>query len=260
MPPSQDHVETPRQIPGGATSPGLLLAFVLRDCDVHGAARGVVRAVAALDRDGVDAPVPGTGTFGAQINGQVARDLPVGTRVAIADGGNVVTRDDVELKDRILRTKDGRAVATIKENTWYARTRQWHQVRPNLVRRERQAMHRFYPNLNMSTTPTGDLCWQGSVTTWTGNAYEIMLQYPARFPYAPPKAFVVNPKIPQSRHIYKDGHLCLFHKDDKAWQMETTAATMMSWVSLWLHCFEVWQETGTWPRREADDLVITTDY
>ena len=180
--------------------------------------------------------------------------------VGIADGGNVVTRDEVELKDRVLRTPDGRAVATIKENTWYARTRQWHQVRPNLVRREQQAMRRFYPNLDMSTAPNGDLCWQGSVTTWTGKAYQIMLQYPARFPYAPPRAFVTNPKISQSRHIYKDGHLCLFHKDDKAWQMETTAATMMSWVSLWLHCFEIWQETGTWPRREADDFVITTDY
>lgn len=181
--------------------------------------------------------------------------------VAIDDGGNVVTRGDVELKDGVLRTIDGgKAVATIKENTWYARTRQWHQVRPTLVRRERQAMHRFYPNLSLKTAPSGDLYWQGSVTTWTGNDYEIRVQYPARFPYAPPKAFVVNPKIPQSRHIYKDGHLCLFHKDDKAWEMETTAATMMSWVSLWLHCFEVWQETGTWPRREADDFVITTDY
>ena len=180
--------------------------------------------------------------------------------VGIDDGGNVVTRDDVELKDRVLRTKDGRAVATIKENTWYARTRQWHQVKPNLARRERQAMHRFYPDFNMNTTPSGDLCWQGSVTTWTGNAYEILIQYPARFPFVPPRAFVLNPKIPKSRHIYEDGHLCLFHKDDKAWQQETTAATMMTWVSLWLHCFEVWQETGTWPRREADDFVITTNY
>ena len=37
--------------------------------------------------------------------------------VAIDGGGNVVTRGDVELKDGILRTKDGKAVATIKETT-----------------------------------------------------------------------------------------------------------------------------------------------
>ena len=182
--------------------------------------------------------------------------------VAVDSIGNVVTTDEVELgPDGVLRTiKDHRSVATIKNTTWYARTRQWHQVRPNLVRRERQAMLRFYPDLQLGSTSSGDFCRKGLVSTWTGNSYEILLQYPARFPYVPPKAYILNPKIVQSRHIYKDGHLCLFHTDDKAWQMETTAATMMSWVSLWLHCYEVWIGKGVWPRKEADDFVITPNY
>ena len=106
----------------------------------------------------------------------------------------------------------------------------------------------------------GDFCWEGPVSTWFGNEYEVRLRYPTNYPFLPPKAFVTNPKIEQSRHIYEDGHLCLFHKDDKVWQPETTGATVMSWVALWLHCYERWVETGEWPRREHDTLVITTNY
>ena len=121
-------------------------------------------------------------------------------------------------------------------------------------------MHRLYPNMELETNSDGFITWQGTLTTWSQNSYEVQLHYPMSFPFAPPKVFVISPKIPESRHIYEDGHLCLFHKDDKAWQPRTSAATMMSWVSLWLHCYEVWQETGTWPRPEADEFVITPNY
>ena len=181
-------------------------------------------------------------------------------QVGISKDGTVVTRDDVVVHNGVLRTKDDKAVATIKENTWYVRRHQWHTVKPKLLQREQQAMRRFYPNLEMAKAADGDLYWKGSVSTWTGNDYEIMLRYPHRFPFAPPRAFVMNPKIKQSRHIYPDGHLCLFHTDDKAWQPETTAATVMTWVSLWLHCYEAWKDSGVWPRQEADELLITTDY
>jgi len=180
--------------------------------------------------------------------------------VGISMDGTVVGRDDVELRGKVLTTKDGKPVATIKENIWYAKPKQWYRVKTRLLRQEQQAMHRFYPNLGMDTTPDGDMYWKGLVTTWTGSGYEVQLVYPDAFPYKPPKAYVVNPKIQESRHIYPDGHLCLFHKDDKSWEPKTTAATVMSWVSLWLHCYEVWLETGEWPRREHDEIVITTQY
>ena len=180
--------------------------------------------------------------------------------VGISMDGTVVGRDDVELKDKVLQTKDGKPVSTIKENIWYAKPKQWYRVKSRLLRQEQQAMRRFYPALQLQNDPNGDLFWQGAVTTWTGNDYEIQLRYPDSFPYRPPKAYVINPKIEQSRHIYPDGHLCLFHKDDKTWEPNTTGATVMSWISLWLHCYEVWLETGTWPRKEHDDMVISTDY
>lgn len=190
---------------------------------------------------------------------QVVEDIE-NEKVGIGPGGTVVTREDVSVKNGVIQDKEGHTVATIKKQTWYARRRQWHTVKPQLLRKEQQAMNRLYPNMELATEPDGDVTWQGTITTWTQNNYVVQLRYPMAFPYAPPKVFVISPKIPKSRHIYEDGHLCLFHKDDKAWQPRTTAATMMSWVSLWLHCYEVWQETGTWPRPEADDFVITPNY
>ena len=180
--------------------------------------------------------------------------------VAIDADGTVVVADEVELKNRELRTKDGKAVATIKPNIWYAKPKQWYRVRPPLLRQEKQVMRRLYPKFQVDTTSEGDCFWQGVVTTWGGKEYEVRLVYPAAFPYRPPKVFVVNPKIKRSRHIYPDGHLCLFHKEDNTWEPNTTAATAMSWASLWLHCYEAWLETGHWPRKEHDDFVITTNY
>ena len=159
-----------------------------------------------------------------------------------------------------MTTHDRRPVATIKENTWYVSSKQWYRVKPQLLEREQKAMARFYPSMNLGFESNGNASWEGAIVTWSGKSYKIALRYPPVFPYRAPLAYVVNPKIEESRHIYPDGHLCLFHKDDKAWQVNTTGATVMSWVTLWLHCYEAWRESGHWPRPEADQMVITPKY
>ncbi len=174
--------------------------------------------------------------------------------------GTVIGTDQIEIKGDSIVTKDGHPVATIKENTWYTSPKQWHRVKAQLLNQERQAMGRFYPNMSLMFTNDGNAHWTGEIVTWSGKSYSVKLSYPAVFPYRPPNAYVMSPKIIRSRHIYPDGHLCLFHKDDKAWQINTTGATVMSWVSLWLHCYEAWRDTGIWPRPEADELEISPAY
>jgi len=174
--------------------------------------------------------------------------------------GTVIGTDEITIKGDSIITKDGYPVATIKENTWYASPKQWYRVKNQLLLQEKQAMGRFYPNMNLDFSKDENAHWNGTVTTWSGKSYSVRLSYPAVFPYRPPKAYILDPKIERSRHIYPDGHLCLFHKDDKAWQINTTGATVMSWVSLWLHCYEAWLETGDWPRPEADELEISPAY
>ena len=187
--------------------------------------------------------------------------------VAAMDSGDVVVSmgtligtDEIELKGNVLTTHDGRPVATIKENTWYVSSKQWHRIRPQLLDREQKAMALFYPFMQLNFESKDNASWDGDIVTWSGNRYEVSLRYPPVFPYRAPLAYVVNPKIKESRHIYPDGHLCLFHTDDKAWQVNTTGATVMSWVTLWLHCYEAWRESGHWPRPEADQIVISPKY
>ncbi|MDP6454114.1 MAG: hypothetical protein QF898_12450 [SAR202 cluster bacterium] len=186
--------------------------------------------------------------------------------IVIDPMGQVVEKSKVRAQDGTLVTEDGERVANIKPTVWYARpsqtkrAKQWHEIKPKLLQREQQAVASMYPGMKMGTTKAGSKFWAGALSTNTGNTYAVRIQYPPNFPYMPPKAYVTNPKIEESRHIYKDGHLCLFHKDDKVWQAQTTAATVVSWAALWLHCYEVWKETGEWPRPERDQVVVKTEY
>ena len=182
------------------------------------------------------------------------------SEIVIDPMGQVVDKSKVRTKDGTLVTDTGERVANIKDTIWYARPKQWHEIKPRLLQREQQAVASMYPGMKLGTTRAGSKFWSGVLTTNTGNTYAVRIQYPPNFPYLPPKAYVTNPKIEESRHIYKDGHLCLFHKDDKVWQAQTTAATVVSWTALWLHCYEAWQDTGEWPRPERDQVVVKTSY
>ena len=180
--------------------------------------------------------------------------------VVIDPMGQVVDKSKVRAQDGTLVTEGGERVANIKPTVWYARPKQWYEIKPRLLQREQQAVASMYPGMKLGTTRAGSKFWAGTLNTNTGNTYAIRIQYPHNFPYKPPKTYVTNPKIEESRHIYKDGHLCLFHKNDKVWQTQTTAATVVSWAALWLHCYEVWKETGEWPRPEGDQKVVKTQY
>jgi hypothetical protein len=180
--------------------------------------------------------------------------------IVIDQMGQVREQSTVRAVGDTLVSETGERVATIKPNIWYAPAKQWYQVKPRLLGRERRAVTSMYPGMEMGKTSKGSIFWAGTLTTASGNAYDVRIQYPSNFPYIPPRAYVVRPKIKESRHIYKDGHLCMFHKDDKVWQNETTAATVVSWTALWLHCYEVWVDTGEWPRRERDQVVVQTAY
>ena len=179
----------------------------------------------------------------------------------IDNTGTVIDPDDEEslraIRGRIINA-EGESVARIKPTTWYAR--QWYRTRRKRFEYEQRIMAQFYPQMKLYTVTPENVFWQGKLTTWKGNIYKIKIVYPPTFPYKPPKAYSINPKIKKSRHVYEDGHLCLFTPDERIWEPKTTASTMVSWVAKWLHCYEVWLDTGEWPGNEADEVVITTDY
>ncbi|MBI2919057.1 MAG: hypothetical protein HYY01_13840 [Chloroflexi bacterium] len=183
-----------------------------------------------------------------------------GEPVVAGPDGKLFTPDDADKGTLVaergaLRTAEGEQVAKLKDQMWYSP--QWYKLRQRRFQEEKDAMKSFYPQMALVTTPQGEAYWKGQLTTRLGKTYTIEMHYPSAFPYLPPKVYVTYPPIKKSRHIYEDGHLCLFHPDDKAWEASTTAATIVSWVAKWLHCYEVWQATGEWPGHERDQVVVT---
>ena len=87
--------------------------------------------------------------------------------------GTVIGTDEITIKGDSIITKDGYPVATIKENTWYASPKQWYRVKNQLLVQEKQAMGRFYPNMNLDLSKDENAHWNGTVTTWSGKSYSV---------------------------------------------------------------------------------------
>ena len=96
------------------------------------------------------------------------------------------------------------------------------------------------------------MSWEGPITTLTGAKYQIQVQYTQRFPYEAPKTYVLAPEIKNAGHVHPDGHLRLLRREERLWNPEATAATLMLWVSHWLHCYEVSKDSGEWPCTDHD--------
>lgn len=48
-------------------------------------------------------------------------------------------------------------------------------------------------------------------------------------------------------HTFKDGELCLYHKDGSgAWNSKKLMTDLVPMISHWLWCYEVWQVTKIW--------------
>ena len=151
----------------------------------------------------------------------------------------------------------------------------WYQVRPKLMLREVTIMGRLFPDMEKGITCTGEMLWQGPVVTTGGNKYQIQIRYPRFFPRSPLTAYMLDPKVREGAcvkvdvlheswdgayvgaegvlfsAVHEDGSLRLGGPGELAWNLKwerrMTAATFMLWVCHWLHCYDVWQETGNWP-------------
>jgi len=145
----------------------------------------------------------------------------------------------------------------------------WYQVRPKLMLREVTIMGRLFPDMEKGITCTGEMLWQGPVVAKGGNEYQIQIRYPRTFPWSPLKAYMLDHEVREGAYVkvdavrgyivdgvlfaavHEDGSLRLGGPAELAWNLKweqtMTAATFMLWVCHWLHCYDVWQETGDWP-------------
>jgi hypothetical protein len=120
---------------------------------------------------------------------------------------------------------------------------------------EVEAMKRF-PNFHLKLAGP-ELSWEGWLrSVLTGARYDATVAYPFGFPDMAPVATINNRIFPaETPHLLWGNRPCLFVPDHGARSgydpARTTAATIVTWTSLWIHAYETWRATGEWPGQEA---------
>lgn len=134
----------------------------------------------------------------------------------------------------------------------------WYSQNPARLILEKEAMSRRFPQFKLVLQGIR-LYWMGTLTSNSGNHYQIALEYPDDFPDTPPKVFPIEPVITiwkdenLLKHQYRDGSLCLFHPNDRFFEANTTAVTVIAVAATWLFAYEQWlaSEKREWPGLEA---------
>ena len=120
---------------------------------------------------------------------------------------------------------------------------------------ETEAMTRF-PGFELVVTGS-DLGWVGQLrSALTGNDYDVKVVYPYGFPDMAPIATIENHRFPDpTPHLLDGNRPCLFvpeHGPRSGYDpARTTAATIVAWTSLWIHAYETWLATETWPGQQS---------
>lgn len=95
--------------------------------------------------------------------------------------------------------------------------------------------------------------WDGRLTSaLTSRRYVVRVTYPECFPDDAPRVEILHPRLPEGTpHVISPQRPCLYRGGprDGYDPGTTTAATLVAWTALWIHAFETWQSTGTWPGR-----------
>jgi hypothetical protein len=121
---------------------------------------------------------------------------------------------------------------------------------------EAQAMYERFPDFEPLLLGENDLAWAGWLRSALhgGGRYLVLVAYHPGFPDLPPKVTIVEPQLPgETPHLLVPQQPCLYyrgHRERGYDPASTTAATLVAWTALWIHAYETWEETGTWPGRE----------
>jgi len=120
---------------------------------------------------------------------------------------------------------------------------------------EAEAMRRF-PGFRAAVSRDGNLSWTGRLRSGLppGRRYLVRVEYMSCFPDEPPVVWIVKPELPlEVPHLLSEQRPCLYRGGlhDSYDPARTTAATLVAWTALWIHAFETWQATGSWPGTEA---------
>ena len=93
----------------------------------------------------------------------------------------------------------------------------------------------------------GRKAWVGQLQPDPGSrTYTVVVEY--RGP-KPPHVHVIGPQLPNRKHVYAGGNLCLYYQKEPGarWECDSLIArTIIPWTASWLHFHELYLETGVW--------------
>lgn len=93
----------------------------------------------------------------------------------------------------------------------------------------------------------GEFSWVETLSsTATGQPFLLNISYPERFPYEPPRAFILQPSVTGAPHLLLDGSLCLWENPSVGDGVRTTALMVRNRAIVWFLTYEIWKVTGTW--------------
>lgn len=74
--------------------------------------------------------------------------------------------------------------------------------------------------------------------------YHLRIEYKKTLP---PKIFIVHPTITKRKHMYKDGSLCLYHRNNFRWENgKSISKDLIPWVFMWVYYYVLWLKSGIW--------------
>ena len=121
---------------------------------------------------------------------------------------------------------------------------------------ESEAMKRF-PGFSLRLPEGAALTWAGILRSSFNRRkrYLVTVTYPNRFPHEAPVVTIEKPALHQKTpHLLSGQHPCLYrglHGPRNGYDpARTTAATLVAWTALWIHAYETWKATGSWPGSE----------
>jgi hypothetical protein len=119
----------------------------------------------------------------------------------------------------------------------------WYRTDPRRLEKEVQIMtRRTRAELRESE---GHIFWVEHLVSATGQPFALTIDYPDRFPYEMPRAYVLHPDVSRAPHRLGDGSLCLFHSPF-ACDPKVTALVVRNRAIVWFLAWEVWKATGEW--------------
>lgn len=135
----------------------------------------------------------------------------------------------------------------------------WYENYPPLLRDEKEAMKRFFPQFKLDKLDDGRMSWHGKLNTdlRSGGVWYLQAIYDNNHPHnnsygGSIKVYSVEPDLDKMYdelggipHVLRDSkgylYICTARMEDvKAGNVVTSAASSIAWAAKWISAFELW--------------------